>query len=254
MIRRPSALWIAVALVPLCSPPACGAAQPAEAIENAAAASLDDPDDVVAVRLSACPPDMAKIGASCIDRFEAPNVRGAKPLVMRSAPEGEAWCRERGKRLCTEDEWDLACEGPPRASGTELWGEAPRGRAYPYGDLREEGACNDGKRWIEYQQPLLDTWPGEPAEAEVLRLYQAAPSGSYERCVSPFGVYDLLGNVEEWVVRSQPHRVNFEHALKGCYWAGCYGGNKPTCDWTNSAHAGPFRFYEIGFRCCMDAR
>lgn len=254
MKGRPSAGWIAALSLLLASRPrahAEGAGAGSDAVFETV--TLRQPLVVeVPIRLPSCPRDMASLGAACIDCYEAPNVRGAKPLVMRSAFEGDAWCHERGKRLCTEDEWDLACEGPPRADGNDVFGDAPSGRPYPYGDAWEEGACNDGARWLEYHQELLNAYPLPPGETEVLRLYQAAPSGAYPRCVSPFGVYNLLGNVEEWVVRSSVGR--FEHALKGCYWAGCFGGSKPSCAWTNSAHAGTFRFYEIGFRCCMDAR
>ena len=39
----------------------------------------------------------------------------------------------------------------------------------------------------------------------------------------------------------------------GINWSGCYGGGKPTCRSTNSAHGPEFRFYETGVRCCKDA-
>jgi formylglycine-generating enzyme required for sulfatase activity len=85
------------------------------------------------------------------------------------------------------------------------------------------------------------------------RVYQGTPSGSLEECDGGFGVFDLLGNVEEWVVRTEPHANNYPHVMKGCYWAGCYGGKKPTCGSTNPNHDSGFRYYETGFRCCMDA-
>jgi len=61
----------------------------------------------------------------------------------------------------------------------------------------------------------------------------------------------MTGNVEEWVT-SRKHGA--AHVLKGCYWSGCYGGSKPTCKSTNAAHAETFKFYETGFRCCVEAR
>jgi hypothetical protein len=66
-------------------------------------------------------------------------------------------------------------------------------------------------------------------------------------------VSDLTGNVEEWVVRTREHVNPWPYVLIGCYWAGCYGGNKPTCHSTNNAHGPEFRYYETGFRCCKDA-
>jgi formylglycine-generating enzyme required for sulfatase activity len=186
-----------------------------------------------------CPLDMVRVEGACVDRFEAPNVRGARPLVMQSAVTAEAWCAERDKRLCTEDEWDLACQGPS-------------GQTYPYGDAHEDGRCNDDKTWIAPDEGTLATWPSAEAQAEVDALYQAAPSGDLAGCVSEGGVFDLTGNVEEWVVRTREHPNDYPHVLKGCYWSGCYGGSKPTCLSTNPAHADGFMFYETGFRCCRD--
>ncbi|NUQ76073.1 MAG: SUMF1/EgtB/PvdO family nonheme iron enzyme [Polyangiaceae bacterium] len=186
-----------------------------------------------------CPPDMAYIDGFCMDRFEAPNEKGAEPFVMESALSAIAWCESRGKRLCTETEWVLACRGPSDTT-------------YGYGDSHESGRCNDDKMWMVVSEKTLATWPSPEAQAEVDKLYQGTPSGSLEGCDSGFGVFDLLGNVEEWVVRTLPHANNYPHVMKGCYWAGCYGGSKPTCASTNPNHGDSFRYYETGFRCCMD--
>ncbi len=86
--------------------------------------------------------------------------------------------------------------------------------------------------------------------SEVTRLYQGERSGARPGCVSGYGAYDMTGNVEEWVTSG---KHGYGHVLKGCYWAGCYGGSKPTCKWTNAAHADMFKFYETGFRCCAEA-
>jgi formylglycine-generating enzyme required for sulfatase activity len=37
------------------------------------------------------------------------------------------------------------------------------------------------------------------SQKEVDRLWQGAPSGAFESCVSAFGIHDMMGNVEEWV-------------------------------------------------------
>ena len=187
-----------------------------------------------------CPRDMIALVSFCIDRYEAPNVEGEPPLAFMTAHDGEAWCAERGKRLCTEDEWVRACEGP-------------HGRRYPYGDDHRESVCNDDRHWIPVHWELLARWPTDVAVDEARRLYQAERSGARAGCVSEEGVRDLTGNVAEWVRRSDPAaRPGYDHVLKGCYWAGCYHEPHPNCAFRNSAHPGSFRTYEAGFRCCAD--
>jgi formylglycine-generating enzyme required for sulfatase activity len=182
---------------------------------------------------------MAALPGFCMDRYEAPNQPGGSPLAMQSALDGIAWCSARGKRLCTEAEWVRACEGPSN------W-------PYPYGTTYHRGTCNDDKTWIAPDWTVLATWPSAAAMAEAERLYQADPSGSRTGCVSDEGVYDLTGNVAEWVTRSFQHANDYDQVMKGCYWAGCYGGSPPSCSFTNPAHPGAFRSYEAGFRCCQD--
>jgi len=177
----------------------------------------------------------------CIDRYEAPNVAGREPFALQTAYDGERWCAARGKRLCSENEWVRACEG---ASG----------RVYPYGNVHVRSACNDDRPWISVDWKALAKWPAESAVREAERLYQGEPSGSRPACVSEDGVFDLTGNVAEWVLRSDaPPQAGYAHVLKGCYWAGCYHEPEPDCAFRNSAHPGAFRTYEAGFRCCAES-
>ena len=73
-----------------------------------------------------------------------------------------------------------------------------------------------------------------------------APSGSYERCVSPFGVADLSGNLEEFVTidGSTPARP----AMKGSYWQ----PGRNFCRAAQTAHDMYYNGTETGFRCCSD--
>jgi formylglycine-generating enzyme required for sulfatase activity len=183
---------------------------------------------------------MVALAVFCIDRFEAPNREGVVPLAMQTAGDGEAWCAQRGKRLCTESEWVRACGGP-------------EGHRFPYGDEYRTGACNDDRTWRPVDWAALARWPRPPARAEASRLFQGEPSGARAGCVSPEGVHDLVGNVAEWVRKSEPDpRPAYHHVLKGCFWAGCYHEPHPNCAFRNRAHPGSFRTYEAGFRCCAD--
>ncbi len=196
---------------------------------------------VVVASNGPCPGDMQQIFSYCIDRYEAPNAPGEYPLVMESAVTAEKWCTDHGKRLCGEEEWERACAGPQNF-------------AYPYGNNHEDARCADERVWLNKDEPTITQWPEKPAMGEVTRLYQAEKSGTRKQCVSGYGVFDMTGNVEEWVVSKKKPARPYARVLKGCYWSGCYGGSKPTCTSTNAAHAEAFKFYETGFRCCMDAR
>ena len=188
-----------------------------------------------------CPSTMVRVQEFCVELYEAPNRRGAKPLVMQSANDAVSWCADHRKRLCTEDEWISACEGDEH-------------REYPYGETHVDGRCNDDKPWRKVDEATLAKWPTSEARDLAKELYQATPSGWKRKCVSGAGAHDMTGNIEEWVVRTRDHDNDWPYLLVGCYWSGCYGGGKPTCHSTNDAHGPEFRFYETGFRCCRDAK
>jgi hypothetical protein len=166
----------------------------------------------------------------CMDEYEAPNKRGARPMVLQSYDGAVKWCSKLGKRLCSEQEWELGCEGPER-------------RPWAYGWAVDTKLCNSGKGWRAVDFAAFGKTRDE-AKAESDRLWQGSLSGRYKTCVSPFGVVDMMGNVEEWVT-SRPTRKH-GGALMGGFWAKPWTG----CRGTNDAHGTNFAFYETGFRCC----
>jgi len=170
----------------------------------------------------------------CMDRFEAPNRRGAPPLVLQSYNSAKKWCARRKKRLCHEREWELACEGPQHRPLAYGWGVNVK-------------LCNSNKRW----KPVDFSAFGktlEDAREETRRLWQGAPSGRYRSCVSSFGIHDMMGNVEEWVISRKKRK--WPGSLMGGFWAKPWTG----CRGTNDAHRPHFAFYETGFRCCKDPK
>src|SRR5262249_21707602 len=86
---------------------------------------------------------------------------------------------------------------------------------------------------------------------EVGRLDKRLPSGELARCVSPFGVRDMTGNVDEWVLneRGKVDDKPYRSTLKGGYW----GPIRARCRPITSTHNEWFSFYQVGFRCCKDA-
>jgi sulfatase modifying factor 1 len=167
----------------------------------------------------------------CIDQFEYPNRPGDKPEVMTTWIQAGATCSKEGKRLCNESEWTLACEGQERLP-------------YPYGYARNADACNIDKPHPDVNEQAI----ANPVtrDEEVARLDQRDPSGAREACVSPYGVYDMTGNVDEWVVNESGKP--YKSGLKGGYW----GPVRDRCRPMTIAHNEEFMFYQIGFRCCSD--
>ena len=47
----------------------------------------------------------------CMDRYEWPNQKGELPALLVSWVDAKKQCEDIGKRLCTEDEFNFACEG-----------------------------------------------------------------------------------------------------------------------------------------------
>jgi len=173
----------------------------------------------------------------CVDRYEWPNKMGALPTYMATWSEAKASCEGMGKRLCSDTEWTLACEGPER-------------QPYPYGGgyERDQRACNIDKPYVwPHAEKVYDP---RTEVAELARLDQREPSGARSACVSPYGVHDMVGNVDEWVVNVSQFGKPHISALKGGYW----GPVRTRCRPMTTGHEASFRYYQIGFRCCDEAR
>jgi hypothetical protein len=169
----------------------------------------------------------------CIDRFEWPNRAGENPVVMKTWYDARDACAGIGKRLCGDSEWTLACEGQDRLP-------------YPYGYDRNSEACNIDKPHPDVNEKALGSADPKVRDAEAKRLWQGEPSGSRASCVSPYGVFDMTGNVDEWVLNEEHKPYN--SGLKGGYW----GPVRDRCRPMTTVHAEGFSFYQIGFRCCSD--
>jgi formylglycine-generating enzyme len=169
----------------------------------------------------------------CIDKYEFPNRAGEKPVIMKTWYEAGAACKQLGKRLCKDSEWTLACEGPERLP-------------YPYGYTRNAEACNIDQPRITPDERALGN--SVTRDAEVARLDQRVASGSLAACTSPFGVHDMAGNVDEWVVNESA--TPYQSGSKGGYW----GPVRTRCRPMTVAHYEMFSFYQLGFRCCADAK
>ena len=126
------------------------------------------------------------------------------PVLGITNDEARAFCEAAGKHLPSEAEWEKAARGtgvPP-----VVWGNW---RMPGLANLKSEGAAPQ-------------------------------PVGSYTTDVSPFGVMDMAGNVQEWA----------GSALRGGSFADLPAQLSPS--WHGAVPADAGRLYSVGFRCAAD--
>jgi formylglycine-generating enzyme required for sulfatase activity len=208
-----------------------------------------------------CPEGMANIdGTFCIDRYEdavdvriddqwvhhspfeqvagarvrAVSVRGRVPQAYISGEEAAKACAESDKRLCTEEEFRTACMGPNKT-------------VYPYGNDRIDGLCND----LRDKHPVVElfgtdqgVWDGvHMNDSRINQLpHTVLTAGKKPFCTNSYGVYDMVGNLQEWT--STPSGV----FVGGFYVAPDLNGHG--CTMRTTAHPPSYHDYSIGFRCC----
>lgn len=159
----------------------------------------------------------------CIDQREFTAQGETLPQNFASYQIASRTCKSVGKRLCSEAEWTFACEGEEM-------------RPYPYGFAREP-ICNYDR------SDLYEMQKGKQALKDL-----RTQSGSLAKCVSPFGVFDMAGNVDEPTVRERGASEGFHNALKGGWWMAARNRCRPA----TTAHDDYYKDIQIGVRCCAD--
>ncbi|MHB8988641.1 MAG: formylglycine-generating enzyme family protein [Desulfobulbia bacterium] len=143
------------------------------------------------------------------------------PVVQVSHHDAMAFAAWAGKRLPTEEEWEAAARG---ASG----------QLFPWGD----------------------TWLADLGNFEAACLGGTSPVEHFGRkAMSPYGIYDLLGNVAEWTSSVHAGQADSPegratekvYILKGGSWI---TGSIVTAAW-RQIERGNYWANTIGFRCAV---
>ena len=106
----------------------------------------------------------------------------AHPVVGISYYEAEAYAKWADKRLPTEQEWEKAARGED-------------GREYPWGEKFDKTRCNSDKSHIGHTTPVAQ----------------------YPNGMSPYGCYDMAGNVWEWCAGGYDEKFG-QCVLRGGSW------------------------------------
>jgi hypothetical protein len=164
----------------------------------------------------------------CIDKEEFTAPGDELPTGDVSYNDAAKVCASEGKRLCGEQEWTFACEGEEM-------------RPYPYGFERDASACN-------FEQGHLTNPDGTLRDGRV-------PESANAQCQSPFGVHNMVGNVDEWITLEKPHYSQraggkkMMSGLKGGWW----GPLRNRCRPVTVDHDEVFHELQTGIRCCADS-
>lgn len=163
--------------------------------------------------------------ASVDDAGRALSLRGVQPANLNWY-DAKSACEKAGKRLCTSEEWVSACSGEPAVDNDadgNFANDYVEGNQFPYADYYEEGFCHAN----------ADSRTGRPRA-----------TGGAPQCRTKAGVYDLAGNVAEWVEATDDKAF----LIGGDYRA----EERSNCVRSDNSFGPGHRNHSIGFRCCAD--
>jgi formylglycine-generating enzyme required for sulfatase activity len=212
---------------------------------------------------------------TCMDQFEFPNIPCEYPVVWVRAREAALICTALGKRLCDTHEWEGGCEGallPPDYPYGQRTNSTPseqlqkmrnvhnqteqQHKTWSYGTAYEKGICatastkTKGCNGGSYNNCGSNTYP----------------AGSFSKCKSTLGFYDMNGNAAEHMniplndnqLSSLGSRSLGYTEMKGSWFIfDTFRAHEDYCRWRAPFWHGSrvmdtdsHRNYHLGFRCC----
>ena len=154
------------------------------------------------------------------------------PMVMVSWFGAKAYCDFYGWRLPTETEWEKAARGTDK-------------RAYPWGDKISRNQANFYSSRDPYEKIF-----GKQGGSTPVGYYNGQNHDGYQTmdAKSPYGLYDMAGNVWQWTGDDYPYmhyrwmrggsNANYEYDLRL---------------WSRNSAGPDYYGVNVGFRCARDA-
>jgi gamma-glutamyl hercynylcysteine S-oxide synthase len=148
------------------------------------------------------------------------------PVTYITWKDAEAYCKGQGLRLPTEEEWEAAARGP-------------NANRFPWGN----------------------EWAPEKSNVYEAGFQNPVAVGQFDQDVSPFGVRDMFGNVQEWTSTTYKPYAGNPKAGDAQYTAGYkvlrgmgshYRGSKLYGLWARTAYQPNF-LADFGCRCAKNA-
>jgi formylglycine-generating enzyme required for sulfatase activity len=169
---------------------------------------------------------------------------GDQPVNCIDWARANAYCEAVGKRLPSEEEWELAARG--ELASTYPWGDAPPSNER----LNACGAECSRMLTERLEKAGRAPWPRMYAEDDSAAA--TAPVGSHPKGASSAGILDLAGNVWEWTSNhycryDEPDCGDSRRVIRGGGWDTVESQDVRAARRLPSAPSA--RSWSVGFRC-----